>query len=504
MAFITNNLSIRLLGSMVQDLSLYGKSQTYSHKLNTADFQTKDMKRLISLIEKEYARKQVNKLTEEIVLREYPDFDMLMFQALPTDDPENQMYVAMDEYQRVKQREVFSNMFYSFAQLQAELDSLGDQITIERYDEIREEMQKMFRNTRPIHQQVDLRPAYIKESISEYQDPEKYNRIPTYFGNFQTKEEGVLINENFDEILSGGLYRREHHLLAGSSGTGKTSTACQMAVKQAYKYQQNGGYRVCYLTLEQSEDNIRDKMLGIIRRSSFVEMQNRRQTKTFEEFESNREENARIFDLYFGDNLTVTYCHPSAAEFRTILSQLVDLYDIIYVDNINNIDYSGFKESEEIGRLSNDCSKILKDSNCALVFLTQVTPNQQEWSKTKPFNSSRLLQDTSTFILLYREEDKYPPKQKKGDEEEIQIKKTPRTYVDVLKKRQSSSGETYYDCVFPYDPRASRLGVFFMPSVNEVKELRLKEQKAKKEKALKLSRMIKDNNLTEDAFQEFR
>jgi KaiC/GvpD/RAD55 family RecA-like ATPase len=468
----------RFIGALVQDISLYSKLKLMTYPLKESIFYQEGLLDLFKLVKKEYERKKINRLTPEIILREYPNFNLNVFHTLPDNTADEMIYVAMDDYCRVIQRGEFENFIYKCVEISDEFHTNPPAISIEQYGQMREKIQEAVNKITPLNAMVDLRPVWLQEAMSEYKDPKKYGRIPTFLGSFQYEEEGVKTWVDFDSFvmcgvpdIEGALTRNEIHLIGGNSGSGKTTVACQIAAGVSFH-----GQKVLYLTMEQSEENIRDKILGFINRTTFVEMQTKRFEKDKDKFFAQRDLNQEVFELYFGDRLTISYVNPTPVELEKMISVVAPMYDVIILDNFQNVNFErGRDEVGEAAKLSNNCSKIIKDTGCCLIFLTQVTIHQNDWANAKPFGSSKVLQDAATFLLLHKEGQKRKKKDKGEDEIEKPKQKSAQTFVDVLKNRQSAASQIFEDIPFSFNPKISRIGNFSLPSIESIKSEKQKQ-----------------------------
>ena len=461
MTLISIDIQKNLVAGMVDNIELYYDTQNISYPLHFVDFIDEDYCNLFLLIEKEFKRKKIKRITRNVITRDFPNFNLTVFDDLPKYDLEENFYVALEQFQLVKSTDKIKS-YVDMVSLSVDNPNF-EHYTSEELDELILKFKKEINEILPISQIMDLRSAPIKERLSKRQDPSKYSRIPSFLGEFEMEEEGVKSQADFDEVALGSFFRDEIVVIGGLSGSGKTSLSIQCAVKQA-----EAGFRVAYLTFEQSEEAIIDKVLGVIEGKSFIHYEKLRMTDTEEEFEREKAKKVMTLFTYLGENLIVSYSKPNPQEFKTVLAQLCSMVDIIYIDNWQNISFERSGNTlNEFEKLSDECSAIIKDTGTVLVLLSQVTVPNGNWDASYPKGANKLKEDAGTFLLVYKEEQKYPPKFKKNDDDdEPKMIKPPTMWIDIMKNRKFDSGTNMKDIKFPYDTKRCRIGSFRLPPLS--------------------------------------
>lgn len=320
---------------------------------------------------------------------------------------------------------------------------------------------------------IDIRSVSEIWKSSEALDESTAGRIPTFLGAFE--HEGV--SYDFDrDVLDGGMYRGMI-IMSGFPGQGKTSTSVQMAVKQAIH-----NYRVLYISLEQDELEITEKVLGLLSGETFKIWEEVRflQGKQREE---KLKQGARYLDSFLEGRLKVTQTALSPNEIISLIDKEKENYDIIYVDNFQNITMTPGKEVEELRYASEQVKNIINGyGKCALVWLSQLTDKfSQDPLKANINYSSKLVHDVVLRMVVYNKEEK------KDDTIDFD-----KTFIGVLKNRKSQKSlREVKKCVFTFDSVRGCLGSFILPSLTE-KESRIKNDEEMMEVINELPKEMND------------
>lgn len=293
-------------------------------------------------------------------------------------------------------------------------------------------------------------------------DKKREGRIPTFLGKFQI--DGTIYD--FDEdVLDGGIYRGVS-IKSGFPGQGKTSTSIQMAVRQA-----EAGFRVLYATLEQDDLEIIEKMLGLLSEESFKKWEEVKFKTDKEDFEKLLKEGVKLLEVYLGDNMKLVHDKFTAKEMYEFIKEQKEHFDIIYVDNIQNVNTKIGRKTEELEWLSNE---VMTDINnykkCALVWLSQLTEGK---GSNHPMKASinyvkKLEQDAVLRLVIYT---------KDPDDKEKEVKDVPKTFIGVTKNRKSHKELSKpKKCVFTYNANRGTVGSFVLPKYKEKEKEYLKNK----------------------------
>ncbi|WP_066066130.1 DnaB-like helicase C-terminal domain-containing protein [Neobacillus soli] len=294
---------------------------------------------------------------------------------------------------------------------------------------------------------------------------ETSGRIPSFMN-------GMMLNGkilDFDtDILNGGYFRSVSHVVSAFPGSGKTTFCTQQSALQGFNH-----YRVLYLTLEQSEFEIIEKMLGTLGGKSYSEFENIKYQNP-DDFEKQKAEAQRLLKAYFGGRVDVKSGIYHVNQILTFLEEVVkeQIYDIIYIDNIQNVrsnPKAKETKSEQLMRLTNLTKDILaKYRTTALIWLSQLSNDSgyKNPKNAKPKWCTDINDDCSTFITLHTKHEGGAEgkgkNEKKHEPEDID-----KTYIDVSKNRKGTKGFTFENGAFRYDKEKERIGSFALPSLEE-------------------------------------
>lgn len=304
----------------------------------------------------------------------------------------------------------------------------------------------------------------------EQVDKGKFGRIPSYLGGYTLRDD----NNTYDfdrDILDEGFFRGVVHTITGFPGEGKTSLSIQMASRQA-----EAGYKVLYITLEQDEEEITEKFLGIVSGLPYKiwEDVKFRDKETFTEW---KDEGEKFLHAYYGNDLHVVHASLTVKSAVYFLKEVIakDMYDVIYFDNFQNCTYSTKEgRTEQFETLSNEVRQLIAaQKKCAFIWLSQLS---LENGKPATKWCRKLNEDVATRIMVDR-----------GKKEKDNPNDIAKSYVHIKKNRKGKAGVLLDDLIFAYDVHKGRIGSFSLTDIN----LRLEERQMK-ERNEKLDGKVED------------
>lgn len=277
----------------------------------------------------------------------------------------------------------------------------------------------------------------------EQEDRTKSGRIPSYLGHFELEGKQV----DFDEdILDGGYYRGVAHVITGFPNHGKTSVALQSATVQAER-----GFKVLYISMEQDDLQVIEKVLGTLSGKPYKEWEEVKFMHK-DDFETKKAKGLEILHAYLGDDLSIVFDSFNIDQMIHFVKEVVSDFDIIYCDNFQNCYYNSSKgRTEEFDRLSNTIRGILAGTKTAFVWLSQLSSDGggKDPKKAHTKWSNKLVEDVATWILVHR-----PPVSGNTP------KDVAKSYIDVGKNRKGKNGINFQDGIFVYNTVKGRLGSF--------------------------------------------
>jgi KaiC/GvpD/RAD55 family RecA-like ATPase len=240
-------------------------------------------------------------------------------------------------------------------------------------------------------------PIDIIDQDFVYEDD--IGRIPTYL-------------DTLDEVLGGGFYRKGIHVLSAEPHNGKTSAGVQFATLQAWN-----GYKVLYISLEQVGSDITENALSVLAEK---ESKNR---SYWEVGKFKNEKEAEVKRLEAKELINSTLLHYLQVEdFEFGLEEIVERirfameeegFQIIYVDNFQNVKVDDMNKTAQFERLADDMMSLSKVNNVPIIALSQLSVDNKGNKKTK--YAARLNENAITNIEVYRVK---PDPEKEGDDVE--------------------------------------------------------------------------------------
>lgn len=321
--------------------------------------------------------------------------------------------------------------------------------------------------------------AFEKWSELEQEDKSLTGRIPSFLGKFELDGKAL----DFDkDVLAGGYFRGVPAIISGFPNHGKTSLSIQQAVLQAER-----GYRVLYLTFEQGEIEIIEKALGILAEKHYQIFEEIKYIENIDEFAKRKEEAKKLLFAYLGHNFKVLKLSIHVKEFPYYVKNIIkeDLYDVCYVDNIQNLNYDEKERTTQFDILTNKTRLLMEGSRLVLIWLSQLTSSgpKKDPKTASPKWCNKINEDASTWIVIHR-------KEKTDDEKKNTPEDITKSYIDVKKNRKGTSGINFEDGAFVYDTIKERIGSFSY-SFDKLEE-RLK-QREQEEQDRKLKEEGKDD-----------
>lgn len=396
-----------ILNALANDLSLTKKLTEGTFKMTKANFSKENQPIFEGLLQlKESGFNRLN--TDSFTLLN------LSFTVIPLEKAES--------------RTTLKNILYSFEQQQAtleiektkrmieqkakELVTVSDVLTKER---IIKEIEKLASKHKVIVNKNNAKSALEITQGLKFDDRAK--PIPTYI-------------EGLDALINGGYEKYNIAIISAAPHHGKTTLAVGSATAQAMN-----NYRVLYLSLEQTKENINQGVLAYVgeeKRDKDGNFTTKYDKVYFDHTkfadQKDAEEKKKI-GIEFLRNSVLDFLKIEDTEFNGVDEILARInlaadegYDIVYIDNFQNLKYTG-NRTEAFEKFSEGLLEIAKSTGLAIVALSQLTEDKNGNQKT--MYARKLNMDASNHIRVTRlEKDKDAPST--PDQIEIYVEKARR------------------------------------------------------------------------------
>ena len=220
--------------------------------------------------------------------------------------------------------------------------------------------------------------------------------------------------KKIDELLLGGLRRRQVTILGARTSVGKSAMALELAIAA---HEDKPTEAVLYVSMEMTEDEFTDRMVSS---RAKVEMESiLRGTVSNEEFERMLTVNRliRTQEIYFNirQNLTLTQIRNMADKVSREVTAKGKRLGLVVVDHIGLVKAAERKPSreQEVADTSRGLRDIANDFDCHVIGLAQIgrDAEKQVGKDNMPKlhhlrESGSIEQDTNNVLILHRERDK--------------------------------------------------------------------------------------------------
>ncbi|MCK9578598.1 replicative DNA helicase [bacterium] len=227
---------------------------------------------------------------------------------------------------------------------------------------------------------------FMEKMMDQYENPESYGNLYTGFRNFDT--------------IVGGLRKQDLIIIAGRPSTGKTSFALTITKHVAFK-----GKKVLFLSLEQSIDAIKNRLLS---------METEADLRIFKTGSNDKIILNKIIiasyeyskrDLFISDNpMSIDQICSIAKRYK-----LVHDIDLLVIDYLGLIDVNDMENrNAEVAKMSRKIKGLAKKLDIPIILLSQLNRLVETRSLKKPQlsdlrDSGALEQDADVVVLLWSE-----------------------------------------------------------------------------------------------------
>jgi replicative DNA helicase len=371
----------KILNALSNDLSLLKYTKNPVYKLTENDFEGNYRKWFNLLLQA--SKRGYNSINSETIEKLAPGLGITI---VDVKDPKTEVLNVMDNFFDYKAIHFFHktmdeiNNLFNMAR-----DTTDRKQYNEIIDKIIDKMNKFSRSHKRISICWNSRSA-MEVLNNDFHFEEDAERIPTYL-------------PELDEVLGNGFYRAGLHVISAFPHNGKTTCAVQFATMQATQ-----GYRVLYISLEQNAIDILENVLSVLAENpeydrSFWDVS---KLKSAELAEEKKEIAKELIMKYIKD-----FLHIDDTNFEGIDSVVERIrfaceeenFDIVYIDNFQNVKIKGEK-TNEFERFADELLSIAKEHKVPIICLSQLTQDAKGNKKTKW--SAKLNENAVTNIEIYR------------------------------------------------------------------------------------------------------
>jgi replicative DNA helicase len=388
-----------LLSTMLHRPNSEGK-KVLSELLNIWEFLPPNVKAVVEAVQDVYSRpvKQISRAVRDyLVFKGQSNLEAWLLNAHQNDIVtywEQRLNFILDEAKRIKIRNAFSKIDLN-DDIDNVLKQIGELSKLSKYDE------SFFAN--------------IEDDIAEIIDGKSVSRIKTRY-------------HFLDQVLNGGLPIGDVSVIAGSTGSGKSA----FAINIANNILKSGEAQVTIYSLEMTAKTIVKRFASIYSGIPHNLLGGCDASKRALEF---------FADQYRKGNLKVRALTTNLTQIRNqavVDSKWGEKPQVVIIDYTGLLDHKAKSSYERMTEISKELRQIALDANCAMIEVVQLNRaykqhNDTSVEKRPPIlsdmrDSGQIEQDASVVLMTHSLEDTDP--ENKWKPKEVWVRKNRDGFTD--------------------------------------------------------------------------